>query len=173
MFLGIDVSKKSLDVALSRVGSKPRHKAFSNDAAGHGELLSWLQQQSADAVHACLEATGTWSSEMALALHAAGHRVSLVNPAQIHAFGRSNLTRTKTDKADAILIARFCELHQPPIWTPLSPQLQQLRGLIRRLEHLDEMLTMEKNRLSSGAVCGMVEQSIAEHITYLGAYHLP
>jgi transposase len=96
-----------------------------------------------------------------------GHRVSLVNPAQIHAFGRSGLKRTNTDKADALLIARFCQMHQPPVWTPLSPQLQQLQGLIRRVEHLEEMLTMEKNRLSSGGVCGVVEQSIQEHIVYL------
>jgi transposase len=90
-----------------------------------------------------------------------------VNPAQIHAFGRSSLTRTKTDKADALLIARFCQMHQPPAWTPLSPQLQLLQGLIRRVEHLEEMLTMEKNRLTSGGVCPAVEQSIKEHITYL------
>lgn len=167
MFVGIDVSKKTLDVALLCDGSKPRHKVFTNDAAGHEELMSWLQQHGADVLHACLEATGTWAAEVALALHAAGHRVSLVNPAQIHAFGRSGLKRTKTDKADALLIARFCQMHQPPAWTPLSPQLQQLQGLIRRLEHLEEMLTMEKNRLSSGGVCGAVEQSISEHIAYL------
>ena len=167
MFLGIDVSKKSLDVALLRAGAKPRHKVFSNDADGHQALLAWLTEHGAQVVHACLEATGTWACDVALALHAAGHRVSLVNPAQIHAFGRSGLKRTKTDKADAFLIARFCEMHQPPAWTPLSPQLQQLQGLIRRLEHLDEMLTMEKNRLSSGGVCDPVEASITEHIAYL------
>lgn len=167
MFLGIDVSKKTLDVALLSDHPKPRHKVFANDAAGHAQLLAWLEQHASDAVHVCLEATGTWATDVALALHEAGHRVSLVNPAQIHAFGRSGLKRTKTDKADAVLIARFCQMHQPPAWTPLSPQLQQLQGLIRRLEHLGEMLTMEKNRLCSGGVCGAVEQSIAEHIAYL------
>ena len=160
MFLGIDVSKKTLDVALLSDHPKPQHKVFANDAAGHEELVAWLGRHSSGAVHACLEATGTWATGVALALDAAGHRVSLVNPAQIHAFGRSGLKRTKTDKADALLIARFCAMHQPPAWTPLSPQLEQLQGLIRRLEHLDEMLTMEKNRLSSGSVCGAVEQSI-------------
>jgi transposase len=167
MFLGIDVSKNTLDVALLGVTPKPRHKLFSNDAQGHANLLAWLTEHGAQTVHACLEATGTWATDAALTLHAAGHRVSLVNPAQIHAFGRSGLKRTKTDKADALLIARFCQMHQPPAWTPLSPQLQQLQGLIRRLEHLEEMLTMEKNRLSSGGVGGAVEQSITEHIAYL------
>lgn len=168
MFVGIDVSKKSLDVALLRSEGKPRHKVFSNDAAGHQALLAWLGTEGAQASHVCLEATGTWATDVALALHTAGYRVSLVNPAQIHAFGRSGLKRTKTDKADALLIARFCEMHQPPIWTPLSPQIQQIQGLIRRLEHLDEMLTMEKNRLSSGGVGGAVEESITEHIAYMG-----
>lgn len=167
MFVGIDVSKKTLDVALLNDCSKPRHKVFTNDATGHEEIVSWLEQHASAVVHICLEATGTWATDVSLALHAAGHHVSLVNPAQIHAFGRSGLKRTKTDKADALLIARFCQMHRPPAWTPLSPQLQQLQGLIRRLEHLDEMLTMEKNRLSSGGVCGAVEQSIAEHIAYL------
>jgi transposase len=115
----------------------------------------------------CLEATDTWATGVALALHAAGHRVSLVNPAQFHAFGRSGLKRIKSDKADALLIARFCQMHQPPTWTPLLPRLQQLQGLLRRLEHLDETRTMEKNRLTSGGVCGPVEKSLKEHISYL------
>ncbi len=77
MFLGIDVSKKSLDVALIGDHPKPLHKVCTNDAAGHARLLAWLEQQSASTVHACLEATGTWAQEVALALHEAGHLVSV------------------------------------------------------------------------------------------------
>ena len=167
MFLGIDVSKKSLDVALIRDHPKPLHKVFTNDAAGHGELLAWLNQHGDQTVHACLEATGTWAQNVALALHEAGHVVSLVNPAQIHAFARTGLKRTKTDKADALLIARFCQMHLPPAWTPASPQVQQLQGLVRRLEHLEEMLTIENNRLGAGGVQGLVKESLEEHIAYL------
>ena len=167
MFLGIDVSKKSLDVALIGDHPKPLHKVFTNDAAGHARLLAWLEQQSASTVHACLEATGTWAQEVALALHEAGHLVSVVNPAQTHAFARTGLKRTKTDKADALLIARFCQMHQPPAWTPLSPPVQQLQGLVRRLEHLEEMLTIENNRLGAGGVQGLVKESLEEHIEYL------
>jgi transposase len=89
MFLGIDVSKNTLDVALLAESAKPRHKVFANDASGHTELLRWLGQQDAGAVHVCLEATGTWAEAVSVVLHEAGHKVSLVNPAQIHAFGRS------------------------------------------------------------------------------------
>ena len=104
MFLGIDVSKKTLDVALLKDQGKPRHKVFANTPAGHRQLLSWLGQQGVEEVHACLEATGTWADAAALALHEAGHKVSLVNPALIRAFGQSQLKRTKTDKADARLM---------------------------------------------------------------------
>lgn len=167
LVLGIDVSKKSLDVALLGAHPKPEHKVFTNDATGHTRLLTWLGQHSASTVHACLEATGTWAQDAALALHQAGHMVSIVNPAQIHAFARTGLKRTKTDKADAVLIARFCQMHQPSAWTPLSPQVQQLQGLVRRLEHLEEMLTIESNRLGAGGLAGLVRESLEEHIAYL------
>lgn len=169
MFLGIDVSKNSVDVALISQVGKPRHKVFTNNAMGHQELLDWLGQHSSDAVHACLEATGTWATDVALALQQAGHRVSLVNPAQIHAFGRSGLKRTKTDKADALLIARFCQMHQPPIWTPLAPPVQQLQELVRRLEHLVEMCRMEENRLTSGGLYALVQKDLEEHVAQLQA----
>jgi len=167
MFLGIDVSKSTLDAALLKEGGKPRHKVFSNDAAGHTALIAWLCEHASQPVHACLEATGTWAQEAALALHRAGHLVSLVNPARTHAFGKSQLKRTKTDKADAILIGEFCRMHNPPVWTPQSPQVQQLQGLVRRLEHLEEMQKMEENRLASGGLSSQVEESLQEHIGYL------
>jgi transposase len=135
------------------------------------QLLSWLadqlQGQGTGVAHACLEATGTWAQAVALALHEAGHTVSLVNPAQVHAFGQSQLKRTKTDKADAQLIARFCQVHQPPAWTPPAPEIQELQALVRRLESLDEMRLMEENRLTSGGTCQEVRDSLEEHIAYL------
>ena len=84
---------------------KPRHKVLAKTPVGHRQLLAWLHEQGAHSVQACLEATGTWADAVALALHEFGHRVSLVNPALIKAFGQSQLKRTKTDKADAQLIA--------------------------------------------------------------------
>jgi transposase len=79
---------------------KSPHKVFGNNAKGHQELALWLTKQCGEdvTVHACLEATGPWGEGVALALHEAGHVVSVVNPAQIRAFGQSQLKRTKTDK---------------------------------------------------------------------------
>jgi transposase len=145
------------------------HKVFGNNAKGHQELVAWLGKQCGEdvAVHACLEATGPWGEDAAVALHEAGHTVSVVNPAQIRAFGQSQLKRTKTDKADAELIARFCQMHVPPAWTPPAPEFKELQALVRRLETLDEMRVMEENRLGSGSLCDTVRSSLEEHIAYL------
>jgi transposase len=188
MYVGIDVSKNTLDVALIRDAqvqpqsklakpslsksshlSKPRHKVFANTPAGHEELLIWLGEQKAGTLHICLEATGTYAEGVALALHEGGHTVSLVNPALIRAFGQSRLSRTKTDKADAQLIAAFCQMHQPPAWSPPTPELRELQALVRRLEALAEMRHIEENRLQSGVSCAVVRASLEEHILYLEA----
>lgn len=145
--LGLDVSKLNFDVALldpSRPDAKPRHKAFPNTPAGFERLHEWLAGNTA---HACLEATGTYGDALARFLHEKGHTISVVNPARIKAFGGTSLSRTKTDKADAILIARFCALHRPAPWTPPPPEAATLQALVRRLETLGEMRQMEQNRL--------------------------
>ncbi|HEX8238028.1 MAG TPA: IS110 family transposase [Abditibacteriaceae bacterium] len=169
MFLGIDVSKNTLDVALLKQStqSKPLHRVFPNSTSGHEQLLTWLTSHRTGAVHACLEATGTWAEAVALALHEAGHTVSVVNPAQVRAFGQSQLKRTKTDKADAQMIARFCAMHQPPAWTPAPAHMRELQALVRRLEALEEMRHMEENRLQSGVISAEVRSSLEEHISYL------
>ena len=171
MFVGIDVSKRTLDVCVlpeeSKASTKPRHKTFKNTAEGHQDLIGWLQEEGAGHAHACLEATGTYAEAIALALHEAGYKVSLVNPVLIRAFGQSQLKRTKTDKADAILIAHFCQMHQPLSWQPVAPEISELQALVRRVEALYQMRIMEENRLESVAKCGEVRISLAEHIDYL------
>lgn len=172
MYLGIDVSKATLDVALLAEPNAPktRHKVFPNTPAGHEQLLLWLQQNGAGHVHVCLEATGTYAEPVALALHQAEHKVSLVNPALVRAFGQSLLKRTKTDKADAILIARFCARNTPSVWTPPAPELRHLQGLVRRVEALEEMKRMEQNRLDSAVSCEPVQALLRDHILYLESH---
>jgi len=167
LVLGIDISKLKFNVCLINREGKLRHKLFSNTAAGFEQLRDWLSKQQVESVHACLEATGTYGDSLSLFLHQAGHTVSVINPAAIKAFAQSRLSRTKTDRADAELIARFCLAQAPPAWTPLPAQVRDLQALVRRLESLIEMRVMEENRLSSGITVGSVRQSIEEHLTYL------
>ena len=170
LYLGIDVSQKTLDVALvieEQDAKKARQKRFENNREGHVLLLEWLEKQEASQVHACLEATGTYAIEVATALLHAGHIVSVVNPYRVHCYAKSELKRTKTDKEDARVIAQFCRSHKPQAWAPPAPELLHLQGLARRVETLQEMCIMEKNRLSAGGLCEPVRQSIEEVILML------
>lgn len=133
-------------------------------------LLAWLQTYtSGGAVHACVEATGTYGDAVATALVDAGHRVSLVNPAAVKAFAQSQLRRTKTDAVDAAVLADFCVAHQPPLWTPWPRDVRELQGLVRRREALVEMLTQERNRAAAGELIAPVRASLSRHIAMLEA----
>jgi transposase len=157
--LGIDVAKLKCDVVLLHDG-KARHKVCPNTAAGFAELGTWLRRAGVDRIHACLEATGTYGEALALWLYEQGHVVSVVNPAAIRAYAESRLTRAKTDKVDAELIARFCATEAPPVWTPLPQPIRELQAMVRRLEALQDMERQERNRLEAGAVVPTVRRSI-------------
>ena len=89
-------------------------------------LPAWLKAMGSKQAHVCMEATGRYSLGVALALHDAGHVVSVVNPAQIRDFARTKLGRNKTDKVDAALIREYAELFKPEPWIPPSPAMRRL-----------------------------------------------
>ena len=165
--LGIDIAKAKFDVALQGPDGRVRRKSCANTPAGFRELEAWLGRHGVTHVHACLEATGAYGDALATWLYDAGHRVSVVNPMMIHAFAASQLSRTKTDRTDAALIARFCATQQPSVWTPTPREIRELQALVRRLEALHEMRTQETNRLASGAATTAVERSITTVIETL------
>lgn len=165
--LGLDISKLKFNVCLVRADGKLRHKVFPNNPTGFAQLCDWLARQGVERVHACLEATGAYGDSLAADLHKAGHTVSIVNPAAIKAYAHSHLSRTKTDRVDAALIAGFCSERKPPAWHPPEREVQELQALVRRLESLTEMCTMEENRLSSGISVEAVKASVEEVLAYL------
>jgi transposase len=168
-YLGIDIAKRKFDVALLRPDQKIRAKAFANTPPGHRELLAWLTRYHAGPIHACLEATGTYGEALAEALVDAGHGVSVVNPAVIEAYGRSRLTRTKTDRTDARLIAQFCATQQPAAWVPAPREVRVLQAFVRRLDALEGMRTQERNRLAADPPNAAIRLSIEQVIAMLEA----
>jgi len=165
--LGLDVAKLKFNACLMRAVGKLRHKVFPNNPDGFTQLCDWLKKQGVTRVQACLEATGTYGDSLAAYLHEQDHLVSIVNPAAIKAYAQSHLSRTKTDRVDAALIAGFCVERKPPAWHPPAREVQELQALVRRLESLVEMRTAEENRLSSGISVGAVRESVEELIVHL------
>src|ERR1700693_2667843 len=86
--LGIDVGKTEFHCALSMAG-RIHWNHFANSLGGFSRLRTWVRNRKVGRVHACLEATGGWSEELATDLHNHGHLVSIVNPVAIKAFGQS------------------------------------------------------------------------------------
>lgn len=150
--LGIDIAKAKLDTHFQRVGAadKPIHRRYDNTPAAHEQLVSWLASQQVGQLHVCLEATGTYGRAVALRLHQAGYRVSIVNPLRIKRYGESELLRIKTDKSDAALIARFCLTQRPDPWTPPAREQQQLQDLVRSLADLQRLHQQQRCRQHSG-----------------------
>lgn len=167
--LGMDVGKRKFDVALQRGDGKSRSRTFANGEAGFRALQEWLQGLGVERVHACLEATGTYGVALAEYLHGEGHVVSVVNPAQIKAFGESELQRTKTDRVDAKLIARFCRAMAPSPWQPPAREVAQLQALVRRLESLQQMIQQERNRLAAPGLSPLVQESLERTLELLAA----
>jgi transposase len=147
--VGADISKAKFDAARLDEEGRYKHKHFSNDPAGFAAFAAWLEGFGGGRPLVCLEATGAYSQPLAEFLHAHGWPVAVANPACVAAFAKTELSRAKTDKADAKLIARFAREKRPPLWQPLPPDLRTLQSLLRRADDLLEMLQMERNRLDT------------------------
>jgi transposase len=165
-YLGIDVAKAKLDCALLRPDGKFRSKSgLSNTAKGFAELAHWLATQQVERVHVCMEATGIYWEGIAEQLADAGHTVSVVNPFQIKSFANACLVRTKTDKVDARLIARFCAERHPEPWQAPSVSERTLKAFVLRLDALQNMRVQELNRVKVSR--DSVRGGIVAHIGWL------
>ena len=163
--LGIDISKKDFHVVLLSEESKQKHRKFTNDLEGFEQLKEWLKLKEVEELHACMEATSIYGDALAEFLFIAGYSVSVVNPARIKGFAKSELLRTKTDSVDAALIARFCAAIKPPRWKPTAPEVKELQALVRRLDSLQEMVNQEHNRLETATA--KVAELTTAHLDYL------
>jgi transposase len=165
--LGADMAKARFPVELL-VNEKFRRRTFDNNPKGFAELDAWLIKQKAPVVHACMEATGIYSEDLALHLYEKGHTVSVVNPAKIKYFGQSELLRNKDDQPDAALIRRFCEKMQPRSWDPPRPEMRELRSLSRHLESLQETRQQLLNQVEA-ARSKSVDKSLRTVVKQLAA----
>lgn len=159
-FVGIDVSKATLDVALvpdDRVWQVERSES------GIASLIEDLRGDAVDLI--VLEATGGMETSLVAALAAARLPVVVVNPRQARAFARATGALAKTDAIDARLLARLGQTLNPEVRPLKDEQTRELEGLLTRRRQLIDMLTMEKNRLPAAPV--RVRRDIAAHIDWL------
>ena len=146
VYVGIDVAKSSFEVAVS---SQSQTLNLSNDEAGHAQLCELLAPLAPRLV--LLEATGGYEQPLALALSAAGLRVSVINPRQARDFARCMGKLAKTDRIDAQALRGFAALldaqgHEPRVLA--DEQQRELTALVVRRRQLVAMLVAERQRLA-------------------------
>jgi transposase len=159
-FVGIDISKTRLDVALRPTGS-----AFTvpYDETGIATVVQRLRTLSPAGI--VLEATGGLEVLLSGALATAGLPVAVVNPRHVRDFARAIGRLAKTDALDAQVLAQFAEAVRPACRPLPDASTQQLAALIMRRRQLVEMLTAEKNR--RGSAPRVMRTQIQQHIEWL------
>jgi transposase len=159
-YIGIDVSKRALDVAIRPSGQEQR---FDNDEAGRGLLVDWVKVRAPERV--VLEATGGLEVPITAALLAASLPVVVVNPRQVRDFAKALGLLAKTDRLDAGVIARFGEMVKPELRALADKETQELGARMARRRQLVEMLVAEKNRRHT--VDGAMRERLDEHLDWL------
>lgn len=161
-WIGIDVSKSTIDVCLLRETGKGILNAFANNAHGHQSLVKWARGHSIGrTIHFCMEATGTYHVALATFLADSDELVSVVNPSHIKYSGPDGASN-RTDKAAARKIADFARRYAPQRWTPPPVEKRILVGLVRHLDTLIEDQTRLKIRLQTPELIDQVRHSLSE-----------
>jgi transposase len=151
-FIGIDISKKTLDVSFyDKEGFKRlNHIKVNNNEKGFVEIIKWFKKLEAplDEVLICMEYTGIYGIDVAVFLDKKNIAYSMVPP--LHIKRSIGLSRGKNDKIDSFQISRFCYLHREELRLNKSPSLtiQTLKGLLNERERLVKMQTVEKQVLA-------------------------
>jgi len=160
IFVGIDVSKAHLDVAVRPDEIEWRSP---NTDAGAREAANKLKDLDPDLV--VLEATGGMEIPAASALAVLGVPIAVVNPRQVRDFAKSTGRLAKTDALDARVLAHFAEAVRPEPRPLPDEQARQLSALLSRRRQISEMLTAERNRLQSAD--STVRRRLKVHIRWL------
>lgn len=155
--IGIDVSKSKLDCLWIRELSKlkVKSKVQPNTPKGYRALLDWATRQTGEpvaALHFVMEATGVYHEALAYALHDAGAQVSVVNPARIRDFAKSLGVRSKNDRKDSVVIARYGMTQSPILWEPEPEEVRELKALLARYEAVKQDMEREWNRWEKAQV---------------------
>jgi len=147
--IGIDVSKAKIDCAWLREEGKLKFKVFPNTLLGCNDLIKWSLKNTGleiNQLHFIMEATGIYHEQLAMQLYNADTMVSVANPAQVKFYAQGLGVRTKNDKKDSAVLARYGLKETPKLWQPEPVEIRTLKALIARLDGIEKDLQREKNR---------------------------
>ena len=153
LFAGIDVGAEKLVLVIRKDGKPTDPETFANTASGRGQLVKKMVKLPGIVV--CLEATGIYHFDLAVALHDTGVRLMVVNPKASHNFAKVLLKNTKTDAVDAHTLAEYAARMDFVAWTRPSDETLAVRSFARRINSLAAQRAAAKNQLH--ALCATSE----------------
>ncbi len=168
--VGIDISNEVFDATMQQ-GSSVIRKQFSNTKTGHRQFIQWGLCQ-ANSTRICLEATGIYHLQLALALNRhPDTEVMIVNPCAARRFAQAHMVRAKTDAIDADGLLQYLQRMSFRSWSAPREEVLQLQSLAHRLGQLDKEIIRERSRLHAARRAGphtrLVQQDIQAHIKQL------
>lgn len=163
MFVGIDVAKAWVDVAVVPTGERWR---VGTDAAAVDALVQDLVARAPTVI--VVEASGGYESALVSACGVAGLPIVVVNPRQVRDFAKALGRLAKTDALDAEVLAVFGERVRPPVRPLRDAETQALSALLQRRRQLLDMLSAERQRRAQATEARVV-QSLDEHMAFLAA----
>jgi transposase len=152
---GFDVSKSFFDVCILRDG-KEQSLRFNYDPEGLSSLITALGED----MYCLMEATGPYHVRLAFHLYQHGYKVSVINPLSIKRFSQMMMTRAKTDKADAKVIAAYGELKEWDLWQPPAAHVIKLQQLNAMEQMLQKHHTATCNQLEAFEATGNIDKEI-------------
>ena len=161
---GLDVGAKTLTLAIRTNGSTRKPRDFANEPTAHAALIQALRH--AHVTRVCVEATGVYHLDIAVALHdAGGFEVMVVNPKAARRFAEAMMSRTKTDPVDAALLAEFAERMPFVAWVRPADHRLALRAFGRFLAGLVKHCTQLKNQLHAWQHASATPAAIVDAVT--------
>jgi transposase len=137
-YIGIDISKLSFDVAIKKGNEKYSHFKFSNDSEGFAKFRDLLKQ---DCVICVMEASGPYYLKLATFLFSKKISVCVINPLVIKRFSQMRMSRTKTDKKDAVIIAEYGNSQTPNLWQPEADYVLEIKQMQAYVEQMNKSRT--------------------------------
>ena len=167
IYIGVDISKMTLDIAIPQPEGNYQHKKTSNDLTGFKKLLPLLPASCC----VVMEATSSYYMPFAYFLHKHDFLVSVVNPLSVNHFCKMRMSRAKTDKKDSAMIAEYGKSEMPRLWVPKADhliELQQLEGILDNLTRQKTSISNQKEAYQcSGKMSGVVQEVLEKHLGYL------
>jgi len=161
VFVGIDISKQSLDVHIAPPGQSLK---VAYDEAGVAQLVQRVE--AAQPTLVVMEATGGYEARLASELAAKGLPIAVINPRQARDYAKATGQLAKTDRVDAIVLCGFARAIRPEVRPRKDPDTQELDALVSRRRQLVEMRVQERLRMTA-TVSKKIRKGINDHILWI------